>query len=70
VDYVEDRLAAVPGAVVTVACEALRSKAGVCTSGDIVAVQVTAGVSPVTPIISQFVGDITLSSTARMTIHQ
>jgi Flp pilus assembly protein TadG len=67
-DEVAARMAAVPDPTVTVSCEQLGPSSG-CASGDIIAVRVTTTVAPITPVISDLVGPLTFTTTARMTIH-
>jgi Flp pilus assembly protein TadG len=68
-DEVRGRMAAVPAPSVTVTCERLITSTTECSTGDILSVQVDTSVSPMTPIIGEFIGPFSLSTTAKMTIH-
>jgi Flp pilus assembly protein TadG len=61
--HVLGAIAAVPAPVVNVTCSPT------CRPGSTLAVEVETSVAPVTPLISQFVGPIDLSSTSTMGIH-
>ena len=69
-DVVRDYLTVTPSASVTVGCEELRPPTTSCDSGDLLAVHVSSAVTPITPLIENLVGPLTVTSTARMTIHQ
>lgn len=59
-----DRTVAVPNPTIGISCQPS------CRPGNFLSVEVSSAVAPVTPIIGQFIGPITLSSVSTMTIHQ
>ena len=69
-DETRARMTAVPNPSVTVACDRLTTTTPSCSTGDIIEVTAASVVSPMTPIIGEFIGPVTLSSTAKMSIHQ
>ncbi|MGD8684132.1 MAG: TadE/TadG family type IV pilus assembly protein [Chloroflexota bacterium] len=69
-DETKARMTAVPNPSVTVSCDRLITTTPNCSTGDIIEVTATSVVSPMTPIIGQFIGPVTLTSTAKMSIHQ
>jgi Flp pilus assembly protein TadG len=69
-DETKARMTAVPNPSVTVTCDRLITTTATCSTGDIIEVTAASVVSPMTPIIGQFIGPVTLSSTAKMSIHQ
>jgi Flp pilus assembly protein TadG len=64
------RMTAVPNPTVTVTCDRLITTTPQCSTGDIIEVQASSLVQPMTPIIGQLLGPIYLTSTAKMSIHQ
>ena len=69
-DEVKARMTAVPNPAVTVTCDRLITTTIECSTGDIINVQVTSSVTPMTPIIGEFIGPVSVSATAKMSIHQ
>ena len=69
-DETELRMTAVPNPMVTATCDRLITTTSTCSTGDIIEVTAVSVVSPMTPIIGQFIGPVTLTSTAKMSIHQ
>jgi Flp pilus assembly protein TadG len=69
-DEVKTRMTAVPNPTVTVTCDRLVTTTTDCSTGDIINVNVTSSVTPITPIIGEFIGALSLTSTAKMSIHQ
>ena len=64
------RMTAVPNPQVAVICDRLITTTSTCSTGDIIEVTASSVVAPMTPIIGQFIGPVTLSATAKMSIHQ
>jgi Flp pilus assembly protein TadG len=69
-DETKARMTAVPNPSVTVSCDRLITTTPNCSTGDIIEVTAASVVSPMTPIIGQFIGPVTLTATAKMSIHQ
>ena len=68
-DAVNAGIAVAPGTNVTVACTDVQAGGSTCTSGDLLTVNVTTSVAPITPLIGDILGPMVLSSEAKMTIH-
>lgn len=68
-DAVNASIAVAPGTNVTVACTDVQAGGSTCTSGDLLTVNVSTSVAPITPLIGDLVGPLVLSSEAKMTIH-
>jgi len=67
---VKARMTAVPDAAVSVTCDRLIMTTVDCSTGDIINVHVTSMVTPMTPIIGEFIGPLSFTATAKMSIHQ
>jgi Flp pilus assembly protein TadG len=68
-DAVNAGIVVAPGTNVTVACSDVGAGTTTCASGDLLTVNVSAAVAPITPLIGDVIGPLVLSSEAQMTIH-
>ena len=68
-DAVNAGIVVAPATNITIACTNVSSGGTACTSGNLLTVNVSAAVAPITPIIGDFVGPLVLSSEAKMTIQ-
>ena len=68
-DEVGSRIVIAPGPSISLACTDLDPGGGSCGSGDLLTVTVSSAVSPITPLISDIIGPLVLSSKVQMTIH-
>lgn len=63
-------MAAVPNPVVTVTCERGGALATTCRTNDILIVEISSEVTPLTPVLGQLVGTPTVTATAKVTVNQ
>jgi Flp pilus assembly protein TadG len=68
-DEVASRIAITPSPTITLSCTDLGGAGGACGSGDLLTIDVSAAVRPLTPLIGDIVGPFALASQAQMTIH-
>lgn len=68
-DEVSARISVAPAPTVALSCTDLGGAGGACGSGDLLTVNVSASVSVITPIISEIIGPLNMTSQAQMTIH-
>lgn len=66
---VAKRIVIAPSPAITLSCTNLGSVGGDCRSGDLLTIDVSTSVRPITPIVSSIIGSVTISSQAQMTIH-
>ena len=68
-DEVASRIVVAPAPAITLSCTDLGGAGGACGSGDLVTINVSSSVSPITPIIGDIIGPLVLTSESQMTVH-
>jgi Flp pilus assembly protein TadG len=68
-DAVAAAVVVAPNPSVSLSCTDLQAGGAVCSSGDLLSIDVSASVHPITPLISDIIGPLVISSQAQMTIH-
>lgn len=71
-DEVISRITVAPNPDVALSCGARRDPENVvgdCDSGDLLTIDVSSSVKPITPLVGDIIGPLVLTSQAQMTIH-
>lgn len=68
-DEIGSRITVAPAPDISLSCTNLGGAGGECGSGDLLTVDVSSSVSPITPLIGNVIGPLVLTSQAQMTIH-
>lgn len=68
-DEVASRIVVAPAPAITLSCTDLGGAGGACGSGDLLTINVSSAVSPITPIIGDIMGPLVLTSESQMTVH-
>ena len=68
-DEVDSRINVAPAPTIQLSCTDMGGGGGACGSGDLLTINVTSSVSPITPLIGEIMGPLVLQSEAQMTIH-
>ena len=68
-DKVGSHIVVTPGPAISLSCTDLRPGGASCASGDLLTINVSATVRPITPLVGDILGPVVLTSEARMTVH-
>jgi len=68
-DEVGSRITVAPATTISMTCQNMGAAGGSCGSGDLITVNVTSSVRPITPLIGDIIGPFVLESETQMTIH-